>query len=235
MSKGLKPFFSFYGGKWRAAPHYPKPAFDTIIEPFAGSAGYSLRYPDRQVVLVERDPVVAATWRYLMTTTSAEILALPNVGYDQSVDDLAVPQEARWLIGWWLNKGTSAPAKTPSAWMRQGTHDNSYWGEVIKQRIAGQLEHIRHWRVIEGTYDNAPDIQATWFIDPPYALAGKHYRFGASTIDYACLADFCRSRQGQVMVCENEGAAWLPFRPFMAIKASEGRHGGKVSREAIWP
>jgi hypothetical protein len=33
----LRPFFGFYGGKWRdALKHYPPPEHDTIIEPFAG-------------------------------------------------------------------------------------------------------------------------------------------------------------------------------------------------------
>jgi len=43
---GLRPFWRYYGGKWRAAPSYPSPRCETIIEPFAGAAGYSLRYPD---------------------------------------------------------------------------------------------------------------------------------------------------------------------------------------------
>jgi hypothetical protein len=34
----LKPFIRLYGGKYRAAPRYPKPLHDT---PFAGAAGYS--------------------------------------------------------------------------------------------------------------------------------------------------------------------------------------------------
>ena len=36
------------------------------------------------------------------------------------------------------------------------------------------------------------------------------------------------------MVCENEGADWLPFTPFMAIKANNSKNGGKISMEAIW-
>ena len=33
----LRPFFGFYGGKWRDSPrHYPPPAHTRIIEPFAG-------------------------------------------------------------------------------------------------------------------------------------------------------------------------------------------------------
>lgn len=60
---GLRTFFNFYGGKWKAAPTYPAPKHDTIIEPFAGGAGYSLRHHERQVVLIDRDPVIAGIWR----------------------------------------------------------------------------------------------------------------------------------------------------------------------------
>ena len=69
----LRPFFCYYGGKWRAAPKYPAPEHDTIVEPFAGAAGYATRYPDRKVVLVERDPVIAGLWRYLTKVSPAEI------------------------------------------------------------------------------------------------------------------------------------------------------------------
>jgi hypothetical protein len=48
----LRPFFGYYGGKWRdAVKHYPPPEHTRIVEPFAASAGYSLRYPDRKVIL----------------------------------------------------------------------------------------------------------------------------------------------------------------------------------------
>jgi hypothetical protein len=43
-NRTVRPFFSFFGSKWRVAPHYPAPERDLIIEPFAGSAGYSLRH-----------------------------------------------------------------------------------------------------------------------------------------------------------------------------------------------
>jgi len=232
--KSLRPFFSFYGGKWRAAPRYPTPRYDTVIEPFAGSAGYSLRYYDRQVILVERDEKVFGTWDYLLKTSEQEILSLPDLEPGQTVDDLTLCQEARWLIGWWLNKGTASPSKTPSAWMRQGTHDTSYWGLTVRERIASQLQYIRHWKIIHGIYADAPDIEATWFVDPPYQEAGKHYRYGSDQIDYASLAEWCRYWQGQVIVCENVGAEWLPFEPYINIKASESSRGGKVSKEAIW-
>ena len=53
-------------------------------------------------------------------------------------------------------------------------------------------------------------------------------------IPYTDVAAWCRERHGQVMVCENDGATWLPFRHFADIASNPGRHGGKVSSEAIW-
>lgn len=230
--KALRPFFTFYGGKWRAAPRYPAPVHKTIVEPFAGSAGYSLRYPGRQIILVEKDPIIAATWRFLIGVTPLEILALPDLSPGQSVDDLNVCEEARRLIGWWCTRGASSPGKSLTAWGRDPRYRNQFWGPAARIRIASQVDEIRHWRLIEDSYENTPNIEATWFVDPPYEVAGKHYR--VSDIDYSALGQWCRSRRGQTIVCENDGATWLPFRHFMDAKANESKTGGKVSREAIW-
>ena len=229
---GLRPFWAYYGGKWRAAPRYPRPMHDTIIEPFAGAAGYSLRYPDRKVVLVEKNPKVAATWRYLLRVSAAEVRALPLIRNDQTVSDLDVCEEARLLIGWHLNAGSASPCLRPSAWMRSGIKPTSFWGESARERIASQVDRIRHWRIIEGDYTDAPDVDATWFIDPPYIGAGKHYP--TQPADFGALGTWCQTRRGQVMVCENVGATWLPFQPFITIKANDSKNGGKVSHEALW-
>lgn len=228
----LRPFFCFYGGKWRAAPRYPTPEYGTIVEPFAGAAGYSTRYADRRVTLVERDPVIANLWRYLTRVSSQEIRRIPDV--TSTVDDLNICQEAKWLVGFWCNKGTTAPAKRPSSWMRSNIRPASYWGAEVREIIASQVESIRHWQVIEGSYESAPTREATWFIDPPYEKAGTHYRFGAKQIDYGALATWCKSRVGQVIVCENAGATWLPFEVFATIKANPSKSGGKSSDEVIW-
>ena len=38
-SDRLKPFFTFYGSKWRVAPIYDSPMCEAIVEPFSGAAG----------------------------------------------------------------------------------------------------------------------------------------------------------------------------------------------------
>ena len=230
----LRPFFPFYGSKWRIAPRYPKPIYNVIVEPFAGSACYSLYYPHLQVILLEKDPVIAGVWKYLVGASPDKIRSLPPISEDQSVDDLDIEPAARSLIGFWLNRGGTRPCKTMSAWGRTGTHQNSFWGEVVRERIASQVEEITHWRVYRRSYEYAPRGPVTWFIDPPYAVSGKHYKFNFQGEDFGDLAAWCKRRIGQIIVCEQRGADWLPFRPFLTAKANESKHGGKKSHEVIW-
>jgi site-specific DNA-adenine methylase len=229
----LRPFFGYFGGKWRDAPkHYPTPEHDCIVEPFAGSAGYSLRYAGRKVILCEIDPVLASVWQYLVRVKPKEILAIRDLQPEESVDDLKVCQEARWLVGFWLNRGTARPRRSPSKWMRDGIRPGSFWGPRVRRTIASQVELIRHWRVFNRSYSECPTPKvATWFIDPPYETAGKHYKFGSEQIDYHALARWCRSRPGQVIVCENKGAKWLPFRQLPDVKTTRPH---RRSKEVAW-
>ena len=229
----LRPFFGFYGGKWRDTPkHYPAPANGTIVEPFAGSAGYSVRYPDRSVILGEKDPVIYGVWKYLISVSARDILAIPDVAPGQSVADLPISEEARWLVGFWLNRGASRPRTGPSAWMRDGIRPGSFWGERVRQTIARQVDRIRHWQVFNCSYEDLPfSGEATWFVDPPYQKQGKHYHHGAEAIDFAALGTWCRTRPGQVIVCENEGADWLPFTPLTDVKTT--RRSSR-SIEVVW-
>ena len=229
----LQPFFNYFGGKWRAVPHYPVPIHDTIIEPFAGSAGYSLYHPSRQVVLIEKNVRIAALWAYLISATSAQILSLP-LKVPNSTNDLDIDLAERDLIGFWLNKGSAMPGKTASSWMRGNTCPTSFWGKTIRNRIATQVEQIKHWQIICGDYALAPDIKATWFIDPPYQKAGIVYKETAKNLDFSQLGEWCRTRKGQVIVCENVGATWLPFTAHKTIKGTSGPHRNNLSHEAIW-
>lgn len=228
---GLKPFFTYYGGKWRAAPKYPRPLYGRIVEPFAGSAGYSLRYAHKQVRLFDTNEKVVGLWRYLISVSADEIMRLP-VSVDH-VDDVPGPEEARWLIGFWMNKGSTGPCLRPSRWMRDGTRPGSYWGTEIRHRIASQVDRIRHWKAFLMPYDQADYPSSTWFIDPPYdSPSGRLYP--QQFTDYKHLGEWSRTRPGQVIVCEMDGAAWLPFEPLGSFKSLEGQRGKGRVHEVIW-
>ena len=82
----------------------------------------------------------------------------------------------------------------------------------------------------QGDYRDAPDMEATWFIDPPYQHHGSRYYHGSSGIDYPRLAEWAQSRTGQVIVCEASPADWLPFVPFVTQQSLTGA----VMTELIW-
>lgn len=86
-------------------------------------------------------------------------------------------------------------------------------------------------------YESLPDLgTATWFIDPPYTGAGKHYKFGVGGLDHNHLAEWCRSRDGQVIVCESGSARWLPFEPVGLVRSTRKTTGTEngMSRESVW-
>lgn len=230
--KPLRPFWSYYGAKWRMIKYYPTPRYNSVIESFAGSACYSLHYPDKNIVLCDTDPVIAGLWSYLIEVKESEILSIPvDI---ECVDDLAKwPQEVRWLVGFWLNRAQSRPSKSASAWMRSRIRPGSFWGTRSRELIASQLYRIRHWRVYYGSYNSLNNTSATWFVDPPYCgRAGSHYKYGSYSIDYSHLANWCYSRAGLVIACESSSASWLPFTPFHGLKTHT--IGGRNCQEAVW-
>jgi len=237
----LKPFFSYYGSKYRITGLYPKPKHDRIIEPFAGSANYALMYHDRDIFLCDIDPTIVRIWDYLINVSEDRILSLPDVCIGDHLDDVkfdGLVWAERSLIGFYLNGGAAVPCRTPSKWMvdliQKNKLTSNYWGQLAREKIASQLKYIRHWKVrMCGYWSIETKAHATWFIDPPYQKAGIHYKASSETLNYENLAIWCRSRKGLVIVCENQGAKWLPFRDFV-ISRSTTKNGANYSKEVIW-
>lgn len=225
-------FISYYGAKWNVAKKlYPAPKYDIIIEPFAGGAGYSNRYYDKKVHLNDLNPKVVEVWRYLIRTSEEEIMRLPLVFDD--VRDTNICQEAKWFIGFWLNSGSANPKNLPSGRMKSGRRPNCYWGPSLRERIAREVQYIRHWTVSCVDYRQMDTPEAVWFIDPPYeGRAGSYYP--VNTVDYIGLADWVKSLKGQVIVCENEGATWLPFVPLATIPSNRRNKLKENSKEAVY-
>lgn len=224
----MRPFFPFYGSKWNLARYYPKPVHASVIEPFSGAAGYSTFHDVRKAVLLDADPIIAGVWSFILAAKPAEILALPEMPeVGDSVDNYNVPQEAKWLMGFWLNRGSASPKKSRTAFSARTDKGQLNWGPRAKERIASQLHLVTEWTVKCAPYSEAPAKKATWFVDPPYFNKGQFYRVQFRSFD--SLGLWCQARLGQVIACEGPGAEWLPFARLGSFKSTKGR-----AEEFVW-
>lgn len=229
----LKSFWPYYGGKGKLAKLYPTPRFDTIVEPFAGAAGYATRHHHRNVVLFDKNATICTVWDFLIKASADDILKLPV-----DIDDLRnfpeLPEGAKALIGFWFGVGGSqAPRKKPSPWSKE----LKSWGVKRRETIARQVELIKHWRVFHRDYWRSAEVvtePATWYIDPPYQHSGTVYPESAKKIDFDNLGYWCKSLEGQVIVCEQEGADWLPFQHLCRFRRTPGTSGPASATEVIW-
>lgn len=215
--------FSYYGSKGKIVGCYPTPKFDRIIEPFAGSARYSLKYFDRDILLVDKYEVIIKIWKWLQKASEQDIMSLPEPKQGETIDrkDFDCIEQA-WLMGFLVQAGVNAPRLTVSSYAEDGIRTQ-------KKNIAQQLYKIKHWKIQCGEYDELPNQEATWFIDPPYQFGGEWYVKNNKNIDYNKLADWCRRREGQAIVCENSKASWLPFRQMAKMTGSI-----YTTTEVIW-
>ena len=217
--------WSYYGSKLTLAKKYPAPIHSTIIEPFAGAAQYSLRYFENDVILIDKYEVVIRLWKWLQQCSEKDILSLPKIEAGTKITDYKWDcDEAMWLVGFIIAAGVSTPRKSPSPW-RTTLRPNSQ--QHKKQEMANSLYKIRHWKFIHGDYHCVQNLEATWFIDPPYQKGASQYKH--SGVDYPELARWSMERRGQVMVCENSSADWMPFTYLADL------HGvAHTTKEVIW-
>jgi site-specific DNA-adenine methylase len=213
--------WSYYGRKMKIINEYPQPEHDTIIEPFAGTASYAYKYWGHDVILVDKYDVIIKVWKYLQQASPNDILQLPDVESGEFIGDKYewLCDEERWLIGFCINNGSQRPKHTA------GRMNFNSWGRD-KHRIANDLHKIRHWKLILGDYRTIANFPATWYIDPPYQFQHEYVH---NNIDYTTLAEWCKSRQGQVIVCENSHANWMNFKPLISLYGQRTR-----TLEVMW-
>lgn len=215
--------FSYYGSKSKIVGCYPTLKFGKIIEPFAGSARYSLKYFDRDILLVDKYEVIVRIWKWLQEASERDIMSLPEPKLKETIDrkDFDCIEQA-WLMGFLVQQGVNAPRLTVSKYAENGIRTQ-------KKNIAQQLYKIKHWEIRLDDYENIKNESATWFIDPPYQFGGEYYVKSNKEINYERLADWCKRREGQTIVCENSKASWLPFRQMAKMKGSL-----YTTTEVIW-
>jgi site-specific DNA-adenine methylase len=205
----FKCFFSYYGSKAKIAKYYSKPKFGKIVEPFCGAANYSVLHYQNEVYLTDLNKDIVDTWEFLINANINDILKLPKFEKGLDLRKLNLSNGERKFCGFWVNRGMTSACNIVSNFAMQNSNGAEYF-EIKKKEVSENLFRIKHWKIKETSYENLlDDFKATWFIDPPYFDGGKHYKF--NKIVYEKLAEWCKTRLGLIIVCENTSATWLNF------------------------
>ena len=234
------------------ARHHGPPRRGLVIEPFAGSACYSLRWEAPKVRLYDLSEDVCAVWDWLINCSEADVRAVPssftdsdqwrelpdgprqavfwNVKYAVTTLDRNLPE---WYLLFCRTGERTGPLRKNDRYADGRFRDNQSqrcWGDRMKARIVEAKPLIADWTVECMSYEGIPLDEAHWFVDPPYqGPPGRAYAH--SEIDFPRLGEWCRNLPGAVDVCENEGADWLPFEPLYTTHAASR---GKKSTEVVW-
>jgi len=141
------------------------------------------------------------------------------------ITPLANSDEAALLMGFLCAKAVESPRDKATARATTSRPNNINFQLKF---IASNLSKIKHWKIVQGDYLDIENQEATWYIDPPYKNGGQVYPANTG-INYTELAEWCKNRRGQIIVCENMSANWLPFLPLRKMRGSK-----KTTTEAIW-
>ncbi len=233
------PLFKWFGSKWSAAKHYPPPVHQTIVEPYAGGAGYSLRYSDRDVIVAESNHHVNSLWKWLIhEATEASIREIPiNLPEGTDIREIGLNDGQMLLLKNWQRTNNVGNCWTISPWGNKP----GQWTENTRSRVSEEVHLIKHWHV--GSDDafelmRTTENECTWFVDPPYQY---NYQYKTQPTDYEKLASCVHALRGQVIVCEavcqktGQTPSWLPFVDFRrSVTSRRKRENNHHSRELIY-
>lgn len=185
----------------------------------------------------DMDPSTSAIWRFLTRADAADLvetLVPATVAPGMRVSEILPADADLGLFGLLqaeANQGTQGTGKGRDKITERGA---VIWNRRLKSKLLDEvLPKVAHWLPMSDHFRDIPDIAATWFVDPPYAnAAGNRYR--THDVDFVELGAWCRSRKGQVIVCENEGADWLPFAVLCDRRGFKTRHQQSTAREVLW-
>jgi hypothetical protein len=165
------------------------------------------------VILYDKYDKVYLSWKYLIESSIEDINGLPDLVEGLNLDTLNISLEEKSLLGFYANPASAVPKKTVTkrgekSWIRH------------KKYLIDNHNKIKHWKIFNEVYQNIENINATWYIDPPYQFGGQHYHSSSSNkqINYDELRDWSLSRKGEIIVCENSKADWMEFKPLVELK-----------------
>ncbi len=229
------PLFKWFGSKWLSSKTLPPPKH-SVIEPFAGGAGYSLRHAAwKSALIAESNPLVFRLWQWLVRDASWSAIREIPLGVKEGTDirTLGLCPGQELLLKHWQRTNNVGNCWTISPWGNKP----GQWTANTRARVAEEFHAVRQWQVLSSAWsclDTYHEFQRTWFIDPPYQF---NYQYGNNAIDYRKLAARVGTLQGQIIVCEavcpktQNVPEWLPFRHFgkriTSRRKAENNHHSK--------
>lgn len=216
--------FYYYGAKNLLSKYYSEPEHNIIIEPFCGSAAYScfhlFKNKNLKSILCDKNKDVSIAWDFILNCSEEDVknYKTPNIG-EYAYD--------------FLIKTCSASNASSKCKKMKYTERLDRVFQIQKRRILKFLPIRNRIKFINDDYENLKynKEKHTWFIDPPYQIKlknnsvfqnGNGYSKDCNTenINFENLKKYIFSKKGQIIVCEKEGANWLPFKKFRTNKTS---------------
>lgn len=232
------PLFKWFGSKWLSSKTLPAPIHDSIVEPFAGGAGYSLRHSSSKVLICESDPHIYKLWAWLINGATEALIREIPLGVPEGTDirSLGLNEGQQLLLKSWQRTNNVGNCWTISPW---GNKPGQFTANT-RARVASEFGAISHWKVL---FDGMSalrtiDVEATWFIDPPYEF---NYQYRQTPVNYQELGELAKNKKGQVIVCEavcpKTGSipSWLTFKNFGSrITSRRKAENNHHSKELLW-
>ncbi len=235
----VHPLFKWFGSKWLSSKTLPPPEYGLICEPYAGGAGYSLRYASHKIQISETDPHLVRLWPWLIDEATETMIREIPINTPEGVDirSLGLNIGQQLLLKTWQRTNNVGDCWTISPWGNKP----GQWTANTRARVSEEISAVKHWKFVRNWVAEMPNKPATWFIDPPYQFNYGYRQPEWPEARYEELGGICRALQGQVIVCEAECPKtgrrpnWLPFRSWgnritSRRKTNEHHH----SKELLW-
>lgn len=230
------PLFKCFGSKWMSSRHYPPPVDGRIVEPFAGSAGYSLRYaPAVERVVVSEHGDLYDLWSWLIDeATEADVRDIP-LGLTPGTDILEVglTRGQSLLLKNWQRTNNVGDCWTVSPWGNKP----GQWTANTRARVAEEIALLKgKWAVSANPWIY---IGGTFFIDPPYQY---NYGYRCPRLHYDALGWRVRKLEARLViaceaVCPKTGRLpdYLPFEPsHLQVTSRRKAHNNHHSKELVY-
>lgn len=256
----IAPILKYPGAKWRLAPwlhaHAPRTC-RTVVEPYCGSAAFSLSLPwaPRQLVLNDIAGDIPALFRTIRDHEAALCRAIALTPWSRAEylevtqrdstivrSGDAVEDARRYLVLTWQQHGTKLSRR--GGWRHQGATGRSSTYELWQQlpsRLAAVATVLRMAEIeclpaltIIGRY-STPDTLL--YLDPPYLLTTRKnerfYQHEMTEADHAALLDAADAHPGPVLLSGYGSALYddrLPHwqRASVAARVEEGQSRTEV-------